>query len=245
MGPRMRSIAHTADQPLYASCQCRGGRCAPSTCTCTVAYAADGRLLDAFLLSEVSAPVFECNSQCTCDACCPNRATQRAAPAKLRVAMTAVPGKGRGVFTDGYIRRGSFVGEYVGEIVTVEEAKKRLGCLGNGDPCYLVTFREHSPSGAVLTTNVDATHCGNAMRFVNHSCAPNASMVAVRSDSIVPRLCLFAARDIDAGEEIGFSYFGQTVAGPQDDRALSEHTFGRKQCMCGAKECVGFLPLEL
>ena len=73
-------------------------------------------------------------------------------------------------------------------------------------------------------------------------------MVAVRSDSIIPRLCLFAARDIDAGEEIGFSYFGQTVAGTRGvahDRALSEHTFGQKQCMCGAEECVGFLPLEL
>ena len=75
------------------------------------------------------------------------------------------------------------------------------------------------------------------MRFVNHSCALNLAMVAVRTDSIVPRLCLFACRDIDPSEEICFSYFGHDSS--------SVATLGKKRCFCGAVECVGYLPLEV
>lgn len=99
------------------------------------------------------------------------------------------------------------------------------------------------PDGRVLTTNIDATYKGNLTRFINHSCSPNLVMVPVRMDSIVPRLCLFAARDIEAKEEVCFSYFGKS--GADVDPVSPDITFGKKQCLCGSKHCVGFLPLEI
>ena len=231
-------------QPLYASCKCSVAvACFSDSCTCSFAYRVDGRLLDTYLLSEVTAPIFECNARCCCDASCPNRASQRGTLDTLRVALT--PEKGHGVFTSRGIPKGTFVGEYVGEILTSVQAKERLGRLDKDDPCYLVTFKEHSPSGAIIITNIDATRHGNMTRFINHSCAPNVAMVAVRSDLIVPRLCLFAVRDVAAAEEICFSYFGQSAAATCDVVTNQAHTFGQKPCLCGAKECRGFLPLEV
>lgn len=140
------------------------------------------------------------------------------------------------------ITRGTFVDEYVGEVITATQAKERLSSEQQcSQPCYIVQYREHTGSGTVVTTNIDATCKGNFMRFVNHSCSPNLIMVAVRSNSVVPRLCLFACRSISAGEEICFSYFGASGA-TVDKETLH---LGKQSCHCGSENCVNFLPLEL
>ena len=145
--------------------------------------------------------------------------------------------KGLGVCTSVDICKGAFVGEYVGEVITGAQAKQRL-CSAKEESCYLVQYREHTGSGTVVTTNIDAKYKGNIMRFVNHSCSPNLVLVAVRSDSVVPRLCLFACQDISAREELCFSYYGAEV----DKEKLK---LGKQPCYCGSKNCVNFLPLEL
>ena len=42
--------------------------------------------------------------------------------------------------------------------------------------------------------------------FSNHSCAPNLVVFPGRSHSVVPRLCLFAKRNVVAGEELTYHY---------------------------------------
>jgi SET domain-containing protein len=150
--------------------------------------------------------------------------------------------KGYGVCAQVDISRGMYVGEYVGEVISGSQAKERLESQQNTSlPCYVVQYREHTATGTVVTTNIDATYKGNIMRFVNHSCSPNLVMVAVRSDSIVPRLCLFASKDISTGEELCFSYYGSSGA-EVNKEALQ---LGKQPCYCGSVECVRFLPLEL
>ena len=155
------------------------------------------------------------------------------------LAVMRTERKGFGVFTNVDIAKGMFVGEYVGEVITGGVAKERL-CSAelSGEPCYLVQYREHTGSGTVITTNIDAKNKGNIMRFVNHSCSPNLVMVAVRSDSVVPRLCLFACQDISAKEELCFSYYGTAME-------KEKLKLGKQTCYCGSKNCVQFLPLDL
>ena len=219
---------------LYAGCQCEG-TCA---CSCTSAYDDRGLLREDYLAST-SAPVFECGSSCRCTGSCLGRPTQHQPMKELRVCRTAA--KGLGVFAEIDVPRGMFVGEYVGEVISSAQAKHRLQSLDEDEACYVMVVKEHMSSGRVLTTNVDATLKGNIMRFVNHSCSPNLVLVPVRADSIVPRLCLFACRNILKGEELCFSYFGRCGT---EAAASGDQKFGKKQCFCGSEECIGFLPLE-
>ncbi|KAL3661694.1 hypothetical protein V7S43_013453 [Phytophthora oleae] len=78
---------------------------------------------------------------------------------------------------------------------------------------YVLSLREHvAHQGSselhfdVVRTNVDASSSGNFTRFFNHSCTPNLEVAAVRVESFVPRLALFARRHIEIGEELTFDY---------------------------------------
>ena len=141
-------------------------------------------------------PVFECNSCCACPETCPNRVVQKGLQLKLQVFKTKH--KGWGLKTQQTIRKFTFVCEYAGELISVQEAEKRAQKLTHETGNYLIVLREHSSQNHILRTHVDARFHGNASRFINHSCNPNLVMVPVRVDSIVPRLALFAARDISA-----------------------------------------------
>ena len=226
---------------LYNGCKCVD-KCTPeiSQCNCKVAYDSSKCIHQSYL-QPTSPPVFECNSNCKCSINCPNRTSQRRGVLP-DLSVVKTDNKGYGVCTHVDICRGTYIGEYVGEVITGAQVKERL-CLQQESslPCYVVQYREHSGTGTVITTNVDATYKGNAMRFVNHSCLPNLAMVAVRSDSVVPRLCLFASKDISTGEELCFSYYGSS--GAEVNRETLQ--LGKQPCCCGSANCVKFLPLEL
>ena len=233
------------DMPVCEGCTCKG-HCTlvsglETECICDISYDENRLLLEHFLL--VSAPpITECGLKCSCLKTCPNRTSQNPPMDALRVLQTER--KGLGVFTEVDVSKGAFIGQYVGEILTNSEASKRLSVLGEDGVCYLVEYREHTSSGVVVHTNIDATYKGNITRFINHSCSPNSVMLPVRSMGGVlpPRLCVFACRDIRAGEEVAFSYFGQ--GRPEVSAASQRHRLGKKSCHCGAKDCVGYLPLE-
>lgn len=67
-----------------------------------------------------------------------------------------------------YFFRGSFIVEYVGEVVDADEMATRQEkyTRNNHKHHYMMSLR----NGAVI----DATTYGNYSRFVNHSCDPNA-----------------------------------------------------------------------
>ncbi len=139
----------------FAGCECLGP-CAAATCPCRarcggVAYDADGRLPDAGRVSTV----YECHENCVCSAVstssCPNRRVQRGPHRHLEV-FDAGAAKGRGLRATVDLAAGEFVCEYAGEVIGVDEARRRcssaaaaLNESGNGQSrtFFSILYKSH------------------------------------------------------------------------------------------------------
>ena len=86
---------------------------------------------------------------------------------------------------------------------------------------------------------VDAAHYGNVSHFVNHSCDANLAVFNVWIDCLdpnLPRLALFAVRDIIKGEQLTFDYRQRT--GEESTESESEDgEEGGMECKCGSSNC--------
>ncbi|KAM8914061.1 histone-lysine N-methyltransferase SETMAR [Spinachia spinachia] len=239
-------------------CSCRSASCCPENCSCLRmcgrAFDGTGALLNLGPAdSGYCSPVFECNALCACSDACSTRVVQGGL--RIRLEVYATRDKGWGVRTLEAIPRGMFVCEYAGEVIGLKEARRRQLAQRPGDNNYIIAVREHAGEGSVAETFVDPAAVGNAGRFLNHSCQPNLYMQPVRVHSLVPRLALFAGRNVAAREELTFDYTGgygnqlpmQRLATRRDADMPAGRTDGlqRKECHCGAKNCVRFLPLDV
>ncbi|XP_045885484.1 histone-lysine N-methyltransferase SETMAR [Micropterus dolomieu] len=239
-------------------CSCLSHSCFTESCSCLQthgqAYDSTGTLLNLSRIdSGYCSPVFECNALCSCSDACSNRVVQRGL--RLRLEVCSTKNRGWGVRALEAIPRGTFVCEYAGELISLEEARRRQLAQRSEENNYIIAVREHAGTGSITETFVDPAVVGNVGRFLNHSCQPNLFMQPVRVHSVVPRLALFAGRNIDAQEELTFDYSGLYSNQPpaelpstQSDAATqASRTDGlqRKECRCGADNCVRFLPLDL
>lgn len=177
-------------------------------------------------------PVIECSRLCCClpSGTCINRVVQRGIKLNLQIFKTT-KGKGFGVRALNGMKRGAYVCSYAGEVIDLDEARRRVAALYEWDPNYVIMVRE----GGTATV-IDPSATGSVGRFLNHSCNPNLVMIPVRTESVVPELALFALRDIFQGEELCYDYSGGCP-----EVCSSE---GRKQCSCGALNCRGWLPFD-
>lgn len=166
---------------------------------------------------------------------------QRGPTLKLRVFSTERKGLGLHSLED--IPAFSFVCEYAGEVLSHKTAQGRAQALRPGDMNYLITLNEHCASG-VYKTYIDPTYFGNIGRFINHSCEPNLVMLPVRVDNNIPKLALFAARDIPSMEELSFDYSGGGSQGSKEAQTLGVDQYQRTPCSCGARKCKGWLPFD-
>lgn len=112
-------------------------------------------------------------------------------------------GKGRGVITNKNIKRGDFVLEYCGELICLEEAKKREKIYEKDDAvgCYMYYFSYKNNRYCVDATK----ESGRLARLVNHSKHGNLKTKSFLVQGI-PRLILVAKRDIEPGEELLYDY---------------------------------------
>ena len=213
-------------------CTCDDRQCRGADCSCTrgILNYVDERLTEGNINSIV-----ECNVNCTCDeTTCNNRLVQRG-PLDCLVVLDTGNWKGLGLFTKEPITKGRFICEYAGEVIDIEEARLRLEAnRARGLMNYVLVVREYVGEDSVMTTCIDPGLFGNVGRYANHSCRPNAQLMPVRVDIVVPRLCLFAIEDIAVNEEITFDYSGGADNSVQN---LSETI-----CCCGADNCLGYLP---
>ena len=156
-------------------------------------------------------PIYECNKRCSCDINCFNRVVQRGSEMKFCIFRTA-NGRGWGVKTLKPIKKGCFVTQYVGEVITNEEAEKRGKEYDAAGRTYLFDLDYNEIEGECPYT-VDAAVYGNISHFINHSCDPNLAVYGVWIDCLdpnLPKLALFATRDIKQNEEITFDYMCQS-----------------------------------
>ncbi|KAG5843052.1 hypothetical protein ANANG_G00184400 [Anguilla anguilla] len=203
-------------------CSCTDD-CSSSNCLCGQLsircwYDKDRRLLQEF--NKIEPPlIFECNLACSCFRTCKNRVVQ-AGIKYVRLQLYRTEKMGWGVRALQDIPQGSFICEYVGELISDAEADVRE------DDSYL--FDLDNKDGEVYC--IDARYYGNISRFINHLCDPNIIPVRVfmlHQDLRFPRIAFFSSRDILMGQELGFDY---------GDRFwdIKSKYF---TCQCGSEKC--------
>merc|ERR1711962_1875855 len=241
--------------PIGCECKtsCGGKSCCPATFwEVDRAYDARGKLK-----LDVGRPIYECNKSCQCPPDCRNRVVRNGRKAKLGIYRTE-NGCGWGVKALEKIKQGSFVVQYVGEVITSEEAERRGEGYDAQGLTYLFDLDFNRNNDNLYT--VDAARYGNLSHFINHSCDPNLNIFNVWINCIdpdLPQLCLFARRDIKKGEQLTFDYSQSTQnpaeptsPGKSSSKALAPRTPSRSvaakssvpnqnrtECLCGAKNC--------
>ena len=110
-------------------------------------------------------PIYECNSHCGCPSDCTNRVVQRGRKVTMCIFRTS-NGRGWGVKTMEPIKPNTFVTEYVGEVVTTEEAERRGQLYDREGRTYLFDLDFHCDDNAFT---IDAARYGNISHFFNHS----------------------------------------------------------------------------
>ncbi|XP_021707227.1 histone-lysine N-methyltransferase ash1 isoform X2 [Aedes aegypti] len=164
----------------------------------------------------------ECSPEnCPCGERCKNTKIQRHEYAPgLERFMTEQ--KGWGIRSKEGVRKGLFIMEYLGEVVTEKEFKERMRTIYLNDTHH---YCLNLTGGLVI----DGHRMGSDCRFVNHSCAPNCEMQKWSVNGLF-RMALFASRDIPPYEELTYDY----------NFSLFNPTEGQP-CMCGAEQCRGVI----
>ncbi|XP_034056161.1 histone-lysine N-methyltransferase EHMT1a isoform X1 [Gymnodraco acuticeps] len=210
-----RDITHLQHCSCTEDCSSSSCMCGQLSLRCW--YDGEGRLPLDFCQREPPV-LFECNHACSCLRSCRNRVVQNGLRLRLQLFRTQRMGWGVRAMQD--IPQGTFICEYVGEIITDAEADKRE------NDSFLFT----------LDNKVGDVHCidarlfGNIGRFINHLCEPTLLAVRVftmHQDLRFPRIAFFSSCSIKAGDQIGFDY------GDHYWRVKSKYF----SCQCGSLKC--------
>ncbi|KAI3689774.1 hypothetical protein L2E82_47741 [Cichorium intybus] len=226
-------------RPPPTGCDCLG-RCSGKRCACAaknggeIPYNHNGAIVEAKPL------VYECGPACKCGPGCYNRVTQHGMKIQLELFKTETRGWGVRSLTS--ISSGSFICEYVGELLEDTEAEKRTGNdeylfdIGqNYNDCSLDSDVKVDSDGFTI----DAANYGNVGRFINHSCSPNLyaqNVLYDEDDKRMPHIMLFAAENIPPLQELTYHY-NYAVDTVHD----SDGNIKVKKCFCGSSECTGRL----
>ncbi|XP_050527182.1 uncharacterized protein LOC126897539 isoform X2 [Daktulosphaira vitifoliae] len=161
----------------------------------------------------------ECGSGCSLKSLCTNKQFQNKQFKRTQIVKTE--DKGYGVCALEDISKGSFVDEYVGEVIDQHEMIRRMKKRLYKNNNYMVQLKHDEV--------IDATCKGNITRFINHSCEPNciAEKWHVLGES---RMGFFSSKNIKKGEEITFDYSFQIFG----DAA-------QQKCYCGSSKCRGYI----
>lgn len=149
---------------------------------------------------------------------------------KLKIVRRRSKIHGNGVFAIAPIRKGEYIVEYKGKLITHEEADQQYANeIGSGHT-FLFTLNED--------WIVDANQGGNVAKWINTGCEPNAvafihSENKKKPDPKKDRVLIEALRAIKPGEEIIYDY-GFVFDVPYTVELL--RLWG---CLCGSPKCRG------
>ncbi|KAK9689310.1 hypothetical protein RND81_09G051200 [Saponaria officinalis] len=237
-------------QPLPPKgCDCKGGCSDSNLCACAVKNGGDIPYNRKGAIVEAKPLVYECGPSCKCPPSCPNRVSQRGIKLPLEIFKTE--SMGWGVRCRSYIPSGSFICEYIGELLDDKEAEERVGSdeylfdVGKNynDTTLSDELSELMPNMPSINAvenigfTIDAALYGNIGRFVNHSCSPNLyaqNVLYDHEDERIPHVMLFATENIPPLQELTYHY-NYTI----DQVFDSKGNIKKKSCYCGSDECTG------
>ena len=161
------------------------------------------------LLNPITSGVYECNSQCTCHRDhCSNRLVQHGLFVQLQLFKDRAKGWGLRTLHD--IPRGTFICQYVGELLTSDQGNERAQTMDDKYQTSLDLVKGVRYNVERVADNddeavyvVDGRLFSNLGRYFNHSCEPNMFIqnVFIESHDLhFPNLALFARTHITAGQ---------------------------------------------
>ncbi|TMS37083.1 hypothetical protein L596_004094 [Steinernema carpocapsae] len=167
----------------------------------------------------------ECPVSCKKIGPCGNRQIQDNGPCKS-VEIFETEKCGKGLRATANLLPKTFIGEYFGEIINLEELRRRI-LRSQG-----FANREEMNFVAKVSSDcyIDATYIGGTTRYINHSCYPNCDFHVVQVNN-TSRLVISTIRTVAAGEELTFDY-SMCKATPSGILP---------PCFCGATICTGVL----
>lgn len=139
--------------------------------------------------------MIECNDNCRHGLYCRNKAIQIGG--EKITSIFVINNEELGLRSGTNIEAGSFIIEYVGEVIDRDEFNRRKLKMTHNEPFYFFKLSHQF--------YIDAKWKGNKSRFINHSCSPNAELSVFDVKGYM-RAGFFATRNISLGEEITFSY---------------------------------------
>ncbi|EWC47830.1 hypothetical protein DRE_03030 [Drechslerella stenobrocha 248] len=172
--------------------------------------------------SCINAETFvECvDGDSNCGGQCQNQRFQSREYADVSVIQTEK--KGYGLRANVSMEPGTFIYEYIGEVINESQFRKRRDQYGKEDikHFYFMSIK--------VGEYIDATKKGCLARFCNHSCNPN-SMVEKWVVGGKLRMGIFAKVKIEAGEELTFDY------------NVDRYGADPLKCFCGEPNCIGYI----
>ncbi|KDP39948.1 hypothetical protein JCGZ_03479 [Jatropha curcas] len=231
-------------------CVCINGCSETGNCPCVAKNGGEIPYNHNGAIVEAKPMVYECGPSCKCPPSCYNRVSQHGIKFQLEIFKTE--SRGWGVRSLNSIPSGSFICEYVGELLEEKEAEQRTGNdeylfdIGNNNDnslwdglSNLISDTQSSSCEVVKEScfTIDAAKYGNIGRFINHSCSPNLyaqNILYDHEDKRIPHIMLFAAENIPPLQELTYHY--NYIIGQVLD---SDGNVRKKSCYCGSSECTG------
>ncbi|ONK59177.1 uncharacterized protein A4U43_C08F3770 [Asparagus officinalis] len=233
-------------------CNCVDGCSDSDTCACAVRNGGELPFNRKGAIVEAKPLIYACGPSCKCPPSCHNKPIQHGIKFPLEIFKTKT--MGWGVRSQAFIPSGSFICEYVGELLEDEEAQKRmtdeyLFAIGNNYydeslweglssvPCLQKSASNEAEEDGGFT--LDSSRYGNVGKFINHSCTPNLyaqNVLYDHDDKRMPHVLFFACEDIPPLQELTYHY-NYII----DDVHDSDGNIRKKECYCGSIECTGRL----
>ncbi|CAF1044909.1 unnamed protein product [Adineta ricciae] len=171
------------------------------------------------LLNPVSSGIYECNSKCSCHReHCSNRLVQKGLFVQLQLFQDKHKGWGLRTLHD--LPRGTYICQYIGELITSDQGHERAQTMDDRYQTSLDlvkqihyednnTHRQNNDEEEEDPYVIDGSLYSNLGKYFNHSCDPNMYIqnVFIESHDLhFPNLALFTRTRVKAGEELTWHY---------------------------------------